>query len=254
MLRSLVESRRSKHSWIVLMIVLAGFLPGSEAEASGLECCRITTIDSASRTVTATDRATRRAFQFTLPAGIPLSTLEVGRTISADYARNRVLLDELTGCCEMIPELVPRFVPLCGGDCVKDRRTGYIWESTPAPMAQSLSQAASRCSSLNSVHRPADLTNDEDARERGWTIPYVWELATLPDPTLPTSTVPPDLFFNVQRELYWAIGGTSGGDLKFLARVFGTPSGGVGIVPSQAVNLRAWCVLSPWETGTVTVP
>jgi hypothetical protein len=209
-------------------------------------------IDTASGTVTAVDSATRRTFQFKLPAATALS-LKVSQTISTDYTGNRVSLEGLTGCCDMLPNVFPRFVSLCGGDCVKDRWTGYIWESTPTPMAHSLSQARSRCSSLDSAHRPADLTTDEHALERGWSIPFIWELATLPDPTLPASSVPPNLFFNVQHELYWAVGGTTSGDQKILTRVFGTPYGGVGIVKSQSVNLRVWCVLSPWTTGTVVV-
>ncbi len=218
----------------------------------GLACCRITLIDPMTRTVTAVDKTRRRSFQFEVPDQMALSSLEVGQVISADDATGQVTLDGLAGCCTQIPTLLPRFESLCGGDCVKDRWTGYIWQSTPNPMAHNLSQAASVCSSFNSTHPAAGLTTDETARERGWTMPYIWELSTLPDPTLPGSAVPPNLFFNVEPALYWGLGGTSGGD-RYLARVFGTSFGGVGTVSGQSVNLNVWCVLSPWTTGTVIV-
>ena len=145
-----------------------------------------------------------------------------------------------------------QFESLCGGGCVRDRTTGYIWESTPMPTPQSFSQAGNHCSSLNSVYPPSSLTNDANARARGWGVPFIWELATLPDPTLPSSSVPPNLFFNVQKSLYWAGGGDPGGVTQIFGRLFGAPFGGVGVV-QPSVNLLVWCVVSPWTTGTVII-
>jgi Cu/Ag efflux protein CusF len=218
--------------------------------ADGLGCCRVTIVDPRTRTVTAVDGTTGRAFQFKVADDAALSSLKVGQPISANFDTNVVILDGL-GEVDLIPALYPRFEARCGGDCVKDRWTGYIWQSSPNPMAHSRSQARNVCSSFNSVHPPDGLTTEETARERGWSMPYIWELATFPDPTLPGSAVPPNLFFDVKPGAYWALGGTTGGG-KDLARVFGTPFGGVGTV-SQSVNLMVWCVLSSWTTGTVIV-
>ncbi len=149
------------------------------------------------------------------------------------------------------PQLPGRFQSLCGGGCVLDRMTGYIWESAPMPTPQTLSEARNHCSSLNSVYPPSTLTSDANALARGWSIPFIWELATLPDPTLPSSSVPPNIFFNVQKSLYWAGGGDPGGVIEVFARLFGAPFGGVGVVAYQSVNLLVWCAVSPWTTGTI---
>lgn len=215
--------------------------------ADGIGCCRITIIDARTGTVTAVDKTRGRAFQFKVPEQA-LSSLRVGQPISANYDTNLVILDGLDAITQ-IPTILPRFESLCGGDCVKDKWTGYIWQSTPNPMTHSRSQASSVCSSFNSVHPPSGLTDDEIARDRKWSMPYIWELATFPDPTLPGSAVPPNLFFDVREGAYWGLGA---GDDPYVARVFGTPFGGVGSVSGQ-VNLKVWCVLSPWTTGTVII-
>src|SRR5436190_11440905 len=204
-------------------------------------CCEITSIDIRERKVTAVDRASRRIIQFEVPDQGMLSGVKLGQKVKADFSAHRVSIDGTSMCCVLAVQPIPRFQVLCGGDCVADRWTGYIWESTPIPTAESLSQAGSHCSSLNSIHPPSSLTSDTNALQRGWGVPYIWELGTLPDPTLPGSTVPPNTFFNVQAALYWGIGGNPAGHSEVLARVFGTPFGGVGVVQPQSVNLMVWC-------------
>jgi len=149
-----------------------------------------------------------------------------------------------------LPQSGSEFETGCGGGCVHDRTTGYFWETTPLSNPLTLSQAANHCSSLNSVYPPSSLTNDANARARGWSIPYIWEFATLPDPTLPSSSVPPNTFFNVQKSLYWAAGGYYNPNY---ARLFGAPSGGVGVV-QPSVNMLVWCVLSSWMSCTSENP
>jgi hypothetical protein len=142
-----------------------------------------------------------------------------------------------------VPQPGGVFESRCGGGCVHDRSTGFFWESTPVSTPQTLSQAGNHCSSLNSLYPPSSLTNDTNARARGWSLPYIWELATLPDPTLTSSSVSPDIFFNVQKSQYWALGGSND---PYYARLFGGPFGGIGVV-QKSVNLLVWCVLSPFE-------
>jgi hypothetical protein len=143
-----------------------------------------------------------------------------------------------------VPHPTGTFESRCGGACVHDRTTGYFWESTPMPTPQTLSQARDHCKSLNNVdpYRPSSLTNNANAIGRGWDIPFIWEFATLPDPTLPSSSVPPNIFFNVQKDLYWTRSAT-----EELARLFGSPFGGVGLVQFQSVNLLVWCMLGGSE-------
>lgn len=240
-------------------------------------CCQTTTIDAKTQVVTAVEKATGRTFSFKVADRTLLNTLKVGQEVYANFKTRQVSIDGVTPCCPIIAlpspspsirvlnsnqgppqsQRVGGFESLCGGGCVRDLTTGYIWESAPQPTPQTLSQARSYCSSLNdanSVYAPNTLTSDPSALAQGWRVPYLWELATLPDPTLQSSSssVQPNtnFFSNVQKSYYWAQGGDPGGETQVYARLFGAPFGGVGVVQYQSVSLSVWCVLSPWTTGT----
>jgi Cu/Ag efflux protein CusF len=82
-----------------LGLVLATPLP----PVSALEpCCSIVAIDQAKGQVTAREAGTKRTFQFQVDDKALLATLRIGQKIYADFGTQKVSVDGVEPCCNIV--------------------------------------------------------------------------------------------------------------------------------------------------------
>jgi hypothetical protein len=135
-----------------------------------------------------------------------------------------------------------RFIVLSnwGGAAVLDRETGLVWEQSPdGTNTYQWENAQSHCNDLTVGNR------------KGWRVPTIQELASLVDPSAPSSgpALPPGHpFSNVIYFFYWS-SNTLASDPNYAWSVnFGSlphnpqPPGGGVVTSTKTASRAVWCV------------
>jgi hypothetical protein len=128
----------------------------------------------------------------------------------------------------------PRFIVLSNwnNEAVLDRETGLVWERSPASTTHTWAGARIEC------------TQRTVGGRMGWRLPSIFELASLPDPSVPspdpfgTTTLPPGHPFTVTAfDFYWSATGFALVPSRAWSFSFGVP-----LDRTTDNRLQAWCV------------
>jgi hypothetical protein len=144
-------------------------------------------------------------------------------------------VDHIPPTWDQILPASKRFVPVMGGDAIRDRETGLVWEKSPDSRSD-WDHAQIHCNSLKTGGR------------LGWRVPTVQELLSLVDPSIQPGTGPtlPDghPFTNILPASYWTATATqnpSFGDVRVAWGV--TFNGGFPFyVYMSNPDFNTWCV------------